>query len=203
MQNILPKESIAILYDCYGGGSFLQPGERRHLTEVAIPQICNTLATECRTEWMIGRLSKEYEYWRLLNERLEKAVSYVRQQNPLAIVAIIIDAADNSMVAANYFKEECFLKGLLNQSLPDGVCLIVTTRTERRYLIPFGYELEIFDLPPFELSESSQHILSVFQDATNSQCEEFHILTDKNPRLQTYMLSESSSVDEMLSQMKP
>ena len=203
MQNILPKESIAILYDCYGGGSFLQHGERRHLTEVAIPQICNTLATECGTEWMIGRLSKEYEYWRFLNERLEKAVSYVRQQNPSAIIAIIIDAADNSMVAANYFKEECFLQGLLNESLPDGVRVIVTTRTERRYLIPFGDELKIFDLPPFELSGSSQHIRSVFQDVTNLQCEEFHILTDKNPRLQTYMLSESSSVDEMLSHMKP
>ncbi|TYQ13110.1 UNVERIFIED_CONTAM: NACHT domain-containing protein [Acetivibrio alkalicellulosi] len=178
IQNVLPKESIAILYDCYGGGSFLQPGERRHLTEVAIPQICNTLATECGTEWMIGRPSKEYEYWRFLSERLEKAVSYVRQQNPLAIVAIIIDAADNSMVAANYFKEECFLQGLLNQSLPNGVCLIVTTRTERRYLIPFEDELKTFDLPPFELPESSQHIRSVFWNATDSQCNEFHILTD-------------------------
>lgn len=203
IQNILPKESIAILYDCYGGGSFLQPGERRHLTEVAIPQICNTLATECGTEWIIGHLFKEYEYWRLLNERLEKAVYYVQQQNPSAIVAIIIDAADNSMVAGRFFKEECFLQGLLSQSLPGGVCVIVTTRTERRYLIPFGHELKIFDIPPFELPESSQHIRSIFKDATDSQCEEFHILTDKNPRLQAYMLSEASSIDEVLSHMKP
>lgn len=203
IQNILPKESVAVLYDCYGGGSFLQHGERRHLTEVAIPQICNTLATECGTEWIIGRLSKEYEYWRFLNERLEKAVSYVKQQNPLAVVTLIIDAADNSMIAAQLFKEECFLQGLLSQSMPDGVCVIVTTRTERRHLIPFEGDVEIFDLPPFKLPESSQHLRFVFQDATDAQCEEFHLLTDRNPRLQAYMLSEASSIEEMRSQMKP
>lgn len=190
---------MTVLYDCYGGGSFLQPGERRHLTEVAIPQICNTLATECGTEWIVGRLPKEYEYWRMLNDRLEKAVSYVKQQNASAAVVIIIDAADNSMVAANVFKEECFLQGLLNQTLPDGVWIIVTTRIERQHLIPFGDEVEVFNLPPFELSESSQHIRSIFSDATDAQCEEFHMLTYRNPRLQAYMLSEASSIDGMLS----
>jgi energy-coupling factor transporter ATP-binding protein EcfA2 len=203
LHNVLPKDSISVLFDCYGGGSFLQPGERRHLTEVAIPQICNTLATECGTEWIFGRLSKEYEYWRMLNDRLVKAVSYVKRQNPSAVVVIIIDAADNSMVAANMFKEECFLQGLLNQTLPDDVWIIITTRIERRHFIPFGDEVEVLDLPPFELSESSQHVRSVFSDATDVQCEEFHLLTDRNPRLQAYMLSEASSIDGMLSQIKP
>ncbi|WP_216554187.1 hypothetical protein [Tissierella carlieri] len=203
LHNVLPEESVTVLYDCYGGGSFLQPGERRHLTEVAIPQICNTLATECGTEWIVGRLPNEYEYWRMLNDRLEKAVSYVKQQNASAAVVIIIDAADNSMVAANVFKEECFLQGLLNQTLPDGVWIIVTTRIERQHLIPFGDEVEVFNLPPFELSESSQHIRSIFSDATDAQCEEFHMLTDRNPRLQAYMLSEACSIDGMLSQIKP
>ncbi|GLC79422.1 hypothetical protein [Lacrimispora brassicae] len=203
LHNVLPKESVMVLYDCYGGGSFLQPGERRHLTEIAIPQICNTLAIECGTDWIVGRLSKEYEYWRMMNDRLEKAVSYVKKQNPSAAVVIIIDAADNSMVAANVFKEECFLQGLLKQTLPDGVWIIVTTRIERQQLIPFGDEAEVINLPPFELSESSHHILSIFPDATDVQCEEFHLLTDRNPRLQSYMLSEASSIDEMLLQIKP
>lgn len=203
LHNVLPKESVMVLYDCYGGGSFLQPGERRHLTEIAIPQICNTLAIECGTDWIVGRLSKEYEYWRMMNDRLEKAVSYVKKQNPSAAVVIILDAADNSMVAANVFKEECFLQGLLKQTLPDGVWIIVTTRIERQQLIPFGDEAEVINLPPFELSESSHHILSIFPDATDVQCEEFHLLTDRNPRLQSYMLSEASSIDEMLLQIKP
>ncbi|MEA4986443.1 MAG: hypothetical protein VB095_00030 [Anaerovorax sp.] len=203
LHSSLPEESVTVLYDCYGGGSFLQPGERRHLTEIAIPQICNTLATECGTEWIVGRFSKEYEYWRILNDRLEKVVSYVKKQNPSAAVVIIIDAADNSMVAANVFKEECFLQGLLNQTIPDGVWIIVTTRIERQQLIPFGDEVKVFNLPPFELPESSQHIRSIFWNATDAQCEEFHFLTDRNPRLQAYMLSEASSIDGMLSQIKP
>lgn len=203
IQNDLPEASVTILYDCYGGGSFLQPSERRHLTEVAIPQICNTLATECGTEWLIGHPSKDYEYWRLLNERLEKAVSFVKQQNPSAIVAIIIDAADNSIVAADFFKEKCFLQGLLSQTFPDGIWIIVTSRTERKHLIPFEAEVEILNIPSFELSDSAQHIRAVFSGATNEQCEEFHLLTDRNPRLQAYMLSEADSIDEMLSKIKP
>lgn len=100
---------------------FLQESERRHLTGVAIPQICNTLATECGTEWLIGNPTHVYEYWRQLNQRLESALFYAKQQNPDAVVAIIIDAADNAMIASDLFNEECFLKGLLRQVLPKGV----------------------------------------------------------------------------------
>ena len=203
LKDILPKESVAILYDCYGGGAFLQESERRHLIEVAIPQICNTLATECGTEWIIGKPTHEYEYWRLLEHRLKDAVFYVKEQNPQAVVTIIIDAADNSMIASDLFKEECFLKGLLRESLPDGVFLIVTTRTERVHLIPFGGETLPISLPAFNLGESSQHIHSVFMNATDKQCEEFHLLTDGNPRLQTYLLSGATSINEMLLQIKP
>ncbi|MDD3338081.1 MAG: NACHT domain-containing protein [Lachnospiraceae bacterium] len=203
IEDMLPKESVAILYDCYGGGAFLQESERRHLIEVAIPQICNTLATECGTEWIIGKPTHEYEYWRLLEQRLKDAVVYVKEQNPKAVVAIIIDAADNSMIASDLFKEECFLKGLLRESLPDGVFLIITTRTERVPLIPFTSEVLPISLPAFNLGESSQHIHSVFINATDKQCEEFHLLTYGNPRLQTYLLAGATSVNDMLLQIKP
>lgn len=96
----------------------MQDCERRHLTEVAIPQICNTLAAECGTEWLLGKKMEGYEYSRVLNQRLEDAVHYIREQKPEAVVAVIIDAADNSMIAATSFKEECFLARLLNMQLP-------------------------------------------------------------------------------------
>ena len=40
-------------------------------------------------------------------------------------------------------------------------------------------------------------------NAADKQCEEFHLLTDGNPRLQTYLLSGATSINEMLFQIKP
>lgn len=202
IKDILPDGSITVMYDCYGGGSFLQDCERRHLVEVAIPQICNTLAVECGTDWLFGKTMVEYEYWRALKQRLEDAAYYAKEQNPEAIVAVLIDAADNSMMAADFFEEKCFLGGLLRMQLPEGVCLIITTRTERTHLLPLAREMCIIDLPAFELCESTAHLCSVFRNAGKQQCEEFHRLTGGNPRLQSYLLSGSETIADVLEQGK-
>lgn len=202
MKDFLPEDSVTVLYDCYGGGSFLQDCERRHLIEVAIPQICNTLAVECGTDLLLGKATAEYEYWKALNQRLADAIYYTKKQNPEAIVAIIIDAADNSMIAADFFKEKCFLNGLLRMQLPEGVCLIVTTRTERANLLPSEREMCIINLPEFEFCESTAHLRSVFEEANHHQCEDFHQLTGGNPRLQSYLLSGNKSIDDVLAQGK-
>lgn len=202
IKDFLPEGSVTVLYDCYGGGSFLQDCERRHLTEVAIPQICNTLAAECGTDWLLGKGLEKYEYWRGLKQRLEDAVYYVRGQEPGAVIAIIIDAADNSMIAATSFREECFLASLLNMQLPERVCLIVTTRTERAQLLPFQREVYVIDLSPFGLYESSIHLRSAFENANDQECEEFHKLTGGNPRLQSYLLTGNTSIDDILNRSK-
>ncbi len=203
IKDSLPKDSVTVLYDCYGGGSFLQDSERRHLTEVAIPQICNTLAAECGTDWLIGKTMHDYEYWKAFNQRLEDSVYYVNQQNPEAVVVIIVDAADNSKMAADFFSEDCFLNGLLRDSFPEGAFLVITTRTERACLLPFGREVCTINLPSFERCESSAHLRSVFENAVHKQCEEFHLLTNGNPRLQAYLLSGAESIECVLTRGKP
>lgn len=203
IKDSLPKDSVTVLYDCYGGGSFLQDSERRHLTEVAIPQICNTLAVECGTDWLIGKAAHDYEYWKAFDRRLADSVCYVKQQNPEAVVAIIVDAADNSMMASNFFSEDCFLNGLLREPFPEGAFLIITTRTERTSLLPQGREVRTFDLPSFELCESSAHLRSVFSNAIYEQCEKFHLMTNGNPRLQAYLLSKAESIEHVLIRGNP
>ncbi len=118
-----------------------------------------------------------------MSKRLENAANYVKAQNPKAVVAIIIDAADNSIIAAQRFKEEPFLKGLLSQPLPENVYLIITTRIERKHLIPFGTGVKEFTLPEFTLPESTLHVRAVFPEVTDDKCREFHLLTHKNPRI--------------------
>lgn len=122
--------------------------------------------------------------------------------NPETVVAVLIDAADNSMMAAEFFEEKCFLGGLLRMQLPEGVCLIITTRTERTHLLPLEREMCIIDLPAFELCESTAHLCSVFRNTSKQQCEEFHQLTGGNPRLQSYLLSGSETIADVLAQGK-
>lgn len=198
----LPEESVLILYDCYGAGSYYEPRDRRHLIDVAIPQICNILAVECGTDWLIGDVKKKYEYWRQLNNRLESAINYIKKQNSKAILGIVIDAADNSMLASKMFKEECFLKELLEQRFPEGVYLIVTTRKERRESIPLTEDAIIIDLPAFTLNESSRNMRYKFPNANNEQCEKFHLITNGVPRLQSYLLEDDGSLDDLLKHNK-
>ena len=107
------------------------------------------------------------------------------------------------MIASDLFNEECFLKGLLREILPEGVFLIITTRTERAYLIPFNDNPITIDLPAFNLMESSRHIRGKFNNSNDLECEEIHLLTDGNPRMQSYLLSEASSLTDILFQIKP
>lgn len=81
--------------------------------------------------------------------------------------------------------------------------MIITTRTERASLLPLGREIFTFNLPPFDLCESSAHLRSVFSNAIHEQCEEFHLLTNGNPRLQAYLLSEAESIEHVLIRGNP
>lgn len=82
LKHYLPKDSIVLVYDCFGGGSFCQPSEQRHLPKVALRQICNELAVACGTGWFLESQADDYEYLRYLKYQLEMAVQYVQKQNP-------------------------------------------------------------------------------------------------------------------------
>lgn len=203
IKKYLPEGSVVVIYDCYGGGSFRQRSESRHLLEVAIPQICNSLAAECGTDWLIGSSSKEYVLLRFLLDQLKHAVENVKAINPDAVVAVIFDAVDNSKIAANFFNEDCFIDSIISEILPDGVVIIITTRSERRNLITLPENTMQFQILPFSLVESSLHLRFTFSSATEEECAEFHNLTDKNPRLQAYKISSSSFVEEALNTLRP
>lgn len=203
LQIYLPEESVVVFYDCYGGGSFLLPSERRHLPEVAITQICNSLAIECGTGWIISRSHKEYELLRFLRERLKSAAEYIKKLNPNAVVVLVIDACDNSVIAAQTYNDVCFVDSLLKEHLPDGVACVVTSRTERCSSIEFPENTVFFPVPSFDLEESSLHLHTKFPYATDTECMEFHNLTDKTPRLQAYALSSATVVEEALNLLRP
>ncbi len=199
----LSDASVVLLYDCFGGGSFFQPSERRHLPKVAFKQICNELAVECGTNLMLEDRSESFEYLRFLKRQLEAAVKYVKAQNPNAAVVLMIDAADNAVTAANKYGQECFLPLLLEENLPEGVVLVVTARTEHLRILSLPDSIKKIEILPFELDETKEMIRSKYPNAADDICEEFHLLTDRNPRLQRYFLSSTLSLEDALEWLRP
>ncbi len=64
----------------------------------------------------------------------------IRKINPATLLVVIIDAADNSVNAANQYKENCFVHDLVKMSVPEGSRLIITARSER---LSFSVKLPI------------------------------------------------------------
>ena len=100
IEKYLPDGSAVVFYDCYGGGAYLQSSDSRYECDTAIPQICNSLALECKTEFLLERRLKDSEFFQELCVRLEHAVKYVKSFSESAIILLIIDAADNGVFAA-------------------------------------------------------------------------------------------------------
>ncbi|RYG00270.1 MAG: hypothetical protein EOO02_15255, partial [Chitinophagaceae bacterium] len=131
VDSLLPAGSKSILFDCYGGGAYNDADDRRHTPEYAFLQLCNELALQCGTPFLLvhslntGHLLKE------LKKRLTEAVSLLQAVNPTALLALLIDAADNSVSAAQQFHTECFVTELARMGLPEGCRIIFSARTER------------------------------------------------------------------------
>lgn len=203
IEKYLPKESVVILYDCYGGGTFLQPDQPRHNKEIAIRQICNMLALKCKTELLLGTINEEYLWWDALKKRLIQASELVCGKNSEALVVVIIDAADNSMFAANTMKQKCFLCELLELDLPKNIRIVATARTERMSSLPEIEKAEKLEIPLFNKENSLDYLKAKFPEVTNEIGEEFHELTNGNPRLQNYIVSTAKELDKALDFVRP
>lgn len=91
----------AIVYDCFGNGSYRNPSEPRHPTKVALVQIANELARDGLCSPLIPRPHDgDHTLFAAFKDRLFQAITILRQRDPAARLILIIDAADNSEMAA-------------------------------------------------------------------------------------------------------
>ncbi|AOT68300.1 P-loop NTPase family protein [Geosporobacter ferrireducens] len=204
MGKYLPDGSAVVFFDCYGGGTYLQPSDSRYECDTAIPQICNSLALECKTEFLLERRLKESEFFQELCIRLEHAVKYVKAFSENAIILLIIDAADNSVFAAKQNGRTCFIDKLLQQPLPKGVRLLLTYRTEHEDFFTFPDKAMFFEVPAFNLHESTEHIRSFYPSVEDETCLEFHHLSKGIPRVQAYTLTSKREIfSEVIDMLRP
>lgn len=204
LKEYLPDGSALVFYDCYGGGTYLQPSDSRYECDTAIPQICNSLALECKTDFLLERRLKESEFFQELCMRLENGVKYVKSFSENAVVVLIIDAADNGVFAAEKNERVSFVNKLLQQPLPKGVRLLLTYRTEHADYFSLPDNSVFFEVPTFNLFESTEHIKSFHPKVVDEVCLEFHQLSKGIPRVQAYVLATKREAShELVDMMRP
>ncbi len=201
----LPSGSLAVLYDCFGGGTYRSPGEPRHTAQVALVQIANTLAALGLCSHLLPRSEcAPAEYFRATVERLSAAVENLRAIQPEALLVVMIDAADNAEMAAVEYGDRCFAAELLRQQIPAGCRLVMFCRSERRELLKPAASIRQFELRPFNEAESLLHLRRKFPSATKHDGREFFRLSGGNPRVQANAMNAGhSSLDAMLSSLGP
>ena len=121
------------MFDCYGAGRYLDSDAYRHRPKDAFLQLSNDLASKLPVPLLLTR-SDGVDYPHVFHNRLQKAAQTVSGLGQAALLVIAVDAADNSVTAAQKLvpQERNFVSDFVNLgNIPDNVRLLVTARTGR------------------------------------------------------------------------
>lgn len=203
--NSIPSESLAIVYDCFGAGSYRNPSETRHTHRDALVQIINEIAAKglCNPLIPMG-FPTDKDLMRKFLLELKIAIQSLRKVSENASLFILIDAADNAEMAAKEYNQNCFAHELLRESMPDGCKLVLLCRTERINLLQPQSFISQLELEPFSEEETLINLKKWFLDTNEKDGAEFHRLTFGNPRVQANALdAKNDSIHELLASLGP
>ncbi|WP_319232043.1 NACHT domain-containing protein [Draconibacterium orientale] len=197
-------KSEVILFDCYGAGTYLNPSDNRQLHKEALLHICNEMAKRIGSSFLLSKNNDPYTFVREFKQRVEQAVRILKSRDKEAQLILIIDAADNSVIAAQKNQTECFIHDLVHETFTPGFRLVVTSRTHRvdSLKLPTKY----IDIPinAFEFEETEALLNRSIANCTKSDIEEFHSLTNGIPRVQAYALdSHEGKIERVLEKLRP
>ena len=201
----LPRGSVSILYDCFGGGQYRRASGSRHRHRDALVQIANELAARALCHPLIPAAHADATaYVRAFISRVNQAVRVVRGSEPAGVLCIVIDAADNAEQAARERSEApSFARDLLRETLPEGVRLVVLCRSHRQEFLDPPPNTLWLELKTFTVAETAAHLRRTFPDATDPDVKEFHRLSSQNPRVQWLSLSRRLSLPATLRELGP
>lgn len=193
LKDHLPAGSTVILYDCFGGGSYLDMGEQRHTHKRALRQLINELALYCDAPFLVQADQEVPDLQRRLSRALAYASKLVAAEGGLLVLAI--DAADNAVIAARQAAEserDPFVHALWTVSLPDNCRRLMTSRTHRRDTLTPPEDVAEHELRGFDETASAVNLTGSFPEATGTERAAFHNRTNGNPRVQFYLLEQAS-----------
>lgn len=200
----MPAGSMAVLYDCFGDGTYRQALKYRHRYRDALVQIANELAGQqlCLPLIPSGGTDPK-QFMRAFVSRLKQAIDLLRARTPQASLCIIIDAADNAYMAAQEIGERAFVHDLINTDMPDGVRLAFTCRSHRQGHLGAPLDAIVIKLESFSKAETAMHLRLSYPEATDAEAAEFAFLSSDNPRVQALAMEGIPPIGDMLRTLGP
>ena len=185
---LLPIESVVIVFDGYGNGRYLDSDAYRHRPSDAFLQVSNDLARQLRIPLLLSR-KDNLDHPRVFKKRLERAAEVVASRHKDALLVVIVDAADNSVIAASSRAETSFVREFVRLGdLPTNVRLVVTARTGRLPILDLPGDFKTIEIKGFDRDETAAHVRGFWKDVPDFRIDDFHHLSGGNPRVQQYAL---------------
>ncbi|RAP43392.1 hypothetical protein BYZ73_00470 [Rhodovulum viride] len=159
----------AVVFDCFGGGSYRIESHARHLPSVGLIQIVNEFAKRGHCDPLLPYDADHVGLIKAALRRLTQCAETIPQRSLKRGVLIIIDAADNAQVEADLRKQQAFPRLLLealSASPIPGVKLLLTARSHRMEDVIGRNQVERFALGPFSESESKEFLRTRKANAT-------------------------------------
>ncbi|GAB7185220.1 hypothetical protein ATKI12_5051 [Kitasatospora sp. Ki12] len=198
----LPDGSVTLVYDCFGNGGYRRASAPRHQHRQGLVQLSNELASHALCDPLIpSATALPSDYAKAFLARVRTASETLSATAPQALLAVIVDAADNAALFAEDCDERTFVTDLLREPLPGNVRLLMLCRTERIDLLDPPPLARRIELVGFDAGETKQLLASVFGAVTDQQASEFHRLTDGNPRVQALALDSATDIEACLSSL--
>ena len=200
----MPAGSVAVLYDCFGNGTYRQALNYRHRYRDALVQIASELAGEQLCLPLIPSSGTDpKQFMRAFVSRLKQAIDLLRARTPKASLCLIIDAADNAYMAAQEIGERAFVHDLINTDMPDGVRLAFTCRSHRQGHLGAPLDALVIKLESFSKAETAAHLRLGYPKATDAEAADFAFLSSNNPRVQALAMEGTPTIGEMLRALGP
>lgn len=201
---LMPSGSEVVVFDGFAAGGYRAPRDRRHLHSRGLVHIANTLASRNLCNVLIPtRGVSDDTLLRAFRNRLAQAALAVRQRSKKAVVLIVLDAADNSVMAAKQYSEKAFPVDMLQEAPPDGCRMVALARSHRLDLLELEHSVIRISLNSFSRGESAAHLAQKFPGATGPDIDRFHKYTDSNPRVQANALAGAADLQTLLAALGP
>jgi len=186
----LPSNSVMVIYDCYGAGSYLDSDGLRHKPSDAFRQMGNDASAELLLPLLVSQ-DRDADHVRLFSTRLKKVAETLASLDEDALLVVAVDAADNAVTAANETTgTQSFVPAFLELGTqPANVRFLVSARSGRLGQLALPRDYKLVSLTGFTREETLKFLKSRLPiNDDDDRIGEIHRLSGGNPRVLQYVL---------------
>ncbi len=191
LASMMECEFEVVVFDCFGGGSYRSDHHSRHLPKIGLVQIVNELASRTLCDPMLPGSDDYQKIIKAACKRFAQAAKAITTQSKKLGLLIIIDAADNAQLEADYRHENAFPKLLLSamgEEPINDVRLLFTARTHRKDTVIGRTAVKEVELSPFSKSDALQFLKARKSNALSIEVVTALKRSGRNARVLDYLV---------------